>query len=41
MIDSLETRIETQVFATIFRPLWAKQADRRHRKALVVEEAVG
>ncbi|WP_162505675.1 PD-(D/E)XK nuclease-like domain-containing protein [Candidatus Arsenophonus triatominarum] len=36
VIDALENGRETQAFATLSRPFWAKQADRKRREALVL-----
>ncbi|WP_187153308.1 hypothetical protein [Candidatus Arsenophonus triatominarum] len=40
VIDALEDGAETQAFAMISRPFWAKQADRKRREALVLEGGV-
>ncbi|HGJ5874868.1 MAG TPA: PD-(D/E)XK nuclease-like domain-containing protein [Arsenophonus apicola] len=40
VIDALENGTETQAFAMISRPFWAKQADRKRREAFAVEGGV-
>lgn len=40
VIDALEKGTETQAVAMISRPFWAKQADRKRRKALMLEGGV-
>lgn len=40
VIDILENGRETQPFATISRPFWAKNADRKRREALMAEGVV-
>ncbi|QBY46186.1 Exodeoxyribonuclease 8 (plasmid) [Arsenophonus nasoniae] len=40
VINALEKGGETQAFAMISRPFWAKQADRKRREALMLEGGV-